>query len=75
MFADYFVTVCRAKTGHAILVVERCEGLTTVPIKTLYSATAGTAYVTYDNVFVPLENTLCYGNGLNVVLSNFNHER
>ena len=48
----------------------------TKPIKTSYSPTAGTAYVTFDNVKVPIENTLGAENGgLLVMLSNFNHER
>jgi alkylation response protein AidB-like acyl-CoA dehydrogenase len=36
----------------------------------------GTAYITFDNVLVPFENTLGEdGDGLRVILSNFNHER
>ncbi len=54
----------------------RCEGLSTKPIKTAYSATAGTAFVTFDKVRVPLSNTLGKeGKGMSVILSNFNHER
>src|ERR1700730_15737907 len=45
-------------------------------IKTSYSPTAGTAFVTFDNVRVPVENTLGpEGGGIFVILSNFNHER
>lgn len=37
---------------------------------------AGTAYVTFDNVRVPLSYTLGEeGKGMSVILSNFNHER
>ena len=54
----------------------RCDGLSTKPIKTAYSATAGTAFVTFDKVCVPLSNTLGKeGKGMLVILSNFNHER
>lgn len=56
--------------------IERSEGVATKAIKTSYSATAGTAYVTFDNVKVPVENTLGpVDAGLIVMLSNFNHER
>jgi alkylation response protein AidB-like acyl-CoA dehydrogenase len=56
--------------------VPRCNGLSTKPIKTAYSATAGTAFVTFDKVRVPLSNTLGKeGKGMSVILSNFNHER
>lgn len=37
---------------------------------------AGTAYITFDEVFVPAGNLLGQdGKGLHVILSNFNHER
>lgn len=56
--------------------VERGEGVETKAIKTAYSAAAGTAYVTFDKVRVPVGNTLGkVGNGMSVILSNFNHER
>jgi len=42
----------------------------------LQSPTAGTAFITFDNVKVPVENTLGpEGRGIFVMLSNFNHER
>jgi alkylation response protein AidB-like acyl-CoA dehydrogenase len=50
--------------------VPRVEGVETKPIKTSYSAVAGTAYITYDNVKVPVENTLGpEGGGIFVMLS------
>jgi alkylation response protein AidB-like acyl-CoA dehydrogenase len=59
-----------------VILIPRQEGVTTKPIKTSYSPTAGTAYVTFDNVRVPVENTLGpEGGGIFVILSNFNHER
>lgn len=40
------------------------------------SPSAGTAYITFDDVKVPVENTLGpEGGGIFVILSNFNHER
>ena len=44
--------------GISMLLVERSEGLTTSKIKTSYSPAAGTAYVFYDNVKVPVGNLL-----------------
>ncbi|KIJ51568.1 hypothetical protein M422DRAFT_65512 [Sphaerobolus stellatus SS14] len=76
MYADYFTTACKTQKGMTVILVERGEGVETKPIKTSYSPTASTAYVTFDNVKVPVENTLgAEDGGLAVVLSNFNHER
>jgi alkylation response protein AidB-like acyl-CoA dehydrogenase len=41
-----------------VFLIERGPGVETKPIKTSYSATAGTAYVTFDNVKVPVGNML-----------------
>ncbi|RDB25902.1 Isovaleryl-CoA dehydrogenase, mitochondrial [Hypsizygus marmoreus] len=62
--------------GLVVLVIPRSDGVQTKLIKTSYSTAAGTAYVTFDEVHVPYENTLGSDNGgLQVILSNFNHER
>jgi alkylation response protein AidB-like acyl-CoA dehydrogenase/predicted heme/steroid binding protein len=75
-FADYFTTGCKTETGFTMILIPRGEGVETRPIKTSYSAAAGTAYVTFDNVRVPVGNTLGKeGAGMSVILSNFNHER
>ncbi|KAJ3808061.1 acyl-CoA dehydrogenase/oxidase [Lentinula aff. lateritia] len=75
-FADYFTTGCKTEKGLTVLLIEKGDGVSTKPIKTAYSSTAGTAYVTFDKVRVPVGNTLGeIGNGLSVILSNFNHER
>ncbi|KAI9347176.1 acyl-CoA dehydrogenase/oxidase [Zopfochytrium polystomum] len=78
-FADYFVTAVRTGPGMggiSVLLIERGEGLGTKPIKTSYSSAAGTAYVTYDNVKVPVENLIGKeGGGFPVIMFNFNHER
>lgn len=59
-----------------MLLIPRGEGVETKLIKSSYSSSAGTAYVTFDNVKVPVENLLGKENkGLQVILSNFNHER
>ncbi|KAG1139093.1 hypothetical protein G6F37_011642 [Rhizopus arrhizus] len=75
-FADYFSTAVRTEGGLSMLLIERTEGVETKLIKTSYSSSAGTAYVTFENVKVPVENLLGQENkGLFVILSNFNHER
>jgi len=75
-FSDYFTVACRTRKGLTVFLVERGEGVSTKPIKTSYSSTAGTAFITFDNVKVPAGNMLGKeDDGLKVVLSNFNHER
>ncbi|KAF5371821.1 hypothetical protein D9615_009551 [Tricholomella constricta] len=75
-FAHYFTVGCKTEDGFTVILVERGEGVETKAIKTSYSPSAGTAYVTFDNVKVPVENTLGpEGSGIFVMLSNFNHER
>ncbi|KAG9017988.1 hypothetical protein FRB90_012713 [Tulasnella sp. 427] len=75
-FSDYFTVGCRTDGGLTVLLIPRGEGVETTQIKTSYSTTAGTAYITFDNVKVPVENILGKENdGLRVILSNFNHER
>jgi len=64
------------QTGFTVILIERGPGVSTKPIKTAYSSVAGTAYVTFDKVRVPISNTLGkIGAGMSVILSNFNHER
>jgi alkylation response protein AidB-like acyl-CoA dehydrogenase len=79
--ADYFV--CAVRTGPAggggisILLLERgMEGLETKPIKTAYSAAAGTALVILEDVKVPISHLIGKeNNGFMCVMYNFNHER
>lgn len=75
-FCDYFVTGVKTKGGFSMLLIERQEGLETTQIKTSYSTTAGTAYIKFDNVKVPVENLLgVEDEGFKVIMTNFNHER
>lgn len=75
-FCDYFVTGVKTDKGLSVVVIPRGEGVETTPIKTSYSPAAGTAYVTFDDVKVPVENLLGKENkGIYVILANFNHER
>lgn len=74
--ADYFTVGARTGNALTVFLVPRCEGVETKQIKTSYGATAGTSYVTFDNVKVPNENMIGPENdGLRVILANFNHER
>ncbi len=60
----------------SVFLIERGEGVETKPIKTSYSPTAGTGFVTFDNVKVPARNLMGQENkGIYIILSNFNHER
>lgn len=62
--------------GLTVILIPRDDNIETKAIKTAYSSTAGTAYVTFTNVRVPVSHTLGQVNkGLQVILSNFNHER
>ncbi|PWN46570.1 acyl-CoA dehydrogenase NM domain-like protein [Violaceomyces palustris] len=76
-FADYFTTAVKTDEGFAVLCIPRSVGgVETTQIKTSYSTTAGTAYVTFDNCKVPAKYLVGEdGAGIPVILSNFNHER
>ena len=68
-FSDYFTVGCKTDGGFTVILVERGEGVETSSIKTSYSPTAGTAYITFDNVKVPVGNTLGpEGGGIFVML-------
>lgn len=80
--ADADLFVCAVRTGGpghggiSMLLVERSEGVETKVISTAYSHAAGTSYVTFENVKVPVENLLSQeGKGFKCIVSNFNHER
>lgn len=76
VWCDYFVTGVKTDKGLSVVLIERGPGVETKAIKTSYSAAAGTAFVTFDDVKVPVENLLGVENkGIHVILSNFNHER
>lgn len=79
-FSDYFVTAVRTGgpgiAGISMLLIERSEGVQTSKIKTSYYGGAGTAYITFDNVKVPVKNLMGKeGSGFAQIMYNFNHER
>jgi hypothetical protein len=47
-FSDYFTTGCKIETGFIVMLIEHDDNLETKAIKTSYSVTAGTAYVTFN---------------------------
>ncbi|KAL1591160.1 hypothetical protein WHR41_00161 [Cladosporium halotolerans] len=76
MFSDYFVVACKTAKGFSVLLVPRSEAVETKLIKTSYSTAAGTTYIQFDKAKVPVKNLLGReGQGFEVVMSNFNHER
>jgi alkylation response protein AidB-like acyl-CoA dehydrogenase/predicted heme/steroid binding protein len=75
-YADYFTTLCQTPEGPTMLLVEREHGVETKEIKTSYSASAGTAYVEFDNTMVPIANQVGKaGHGFMYTMKNFNKER
>ncbi|KAK0948969.1 hypothetical protein LTS01_025916, partial [Friedmanniomyces endolithicus] len=77
MYATYFMTLVRDPVGgFTLLVIQRSEGLTTRHMAMSGSTTAGTAFVDFDDVQVPLDMVVGErGKGLKYVMGNFNHER
>lgn len=57
-FADYFSVAVKTEKGITMLLIERDDNVETKAIKTSYGASAGTSYITFENVKVPVENIL-----------------
>jgi len=80
MYADWFVTAVRTGAtgakGISMILVPRSEEVQTAVIKSKYSSSAGTAFVTYENALAPKKNLFQKeGQGFPIIMSNFNHER
>jgi len=80
MYADWFVTAVRTgkagAKGISMVLVPKSDAVQTKIIKTKYSSSAGTAYVTYENALAPKRNVFqAEGKGFQIIMSNFNHER
>merc|ERR1712107_344239 len=80
MYADWFVTAVRTGKagagGISMMLIPRSDAVSTKIIKSKYSSSAGTVYVTYENAIVPKKNLIGSENkGLQIIMSNFNHER
>lgn len=76
MYAQYFVTLVKESNGEfTLVVVPRKKGLSTKHITLSGSTPAGTAFVEFDDVEVPLNMVVGErGKGFKYVVSNFNHE-
>jgi len=79
-YCDYFTTAVRTGAagvgGVSLLLIERGPGLETELIPTSYGGAAGTAYITMEDVKVPVENLLGEEHqGFKCIMANFNHER
>jgi len=79
-FADYFTVACRTgeegMKGVSMLLVPRTEGVETKQMNCMGVWPSGTAYVTFDDARVPVENIIGTENkGFKIIMSNFNHER
>jgi alkylation response protein AidB-like acyl-CoA dehydrogenase len=71
VFCDYFVTACKTDKGFSVLLIERGEGIETRPIKTAYSAAAGTTFIEFNNVKVPKRHLLGPEHkGFQVIMAN-----
>ncbi|CAE7162401.1 apdG, partial [Symbiodinium pilosum] len=80
MYADWFVTAVRTGKagagGVSMMLIPRSDAVQTTVMKTKYSSSAGTAYVTYENCIVPKKYMIKGENkGFQIIMSNFNHER
>jgi alkylation response protein AidB-like acyl-CoA dehydrogenase len=85
MNADFFSTAVRTGKaggkGLSFLLIDRndpmtAKGLTVKHVKTSDSKTAATAWVYFDDAYVPVENLMGKENdGFKLIMRNFNHER
>ncbi|KAH6642758.1 acyl-CoA dehydrogenase [Boeremia exigua] len=77
MYATYFLTLVKEVSGSFTLIVaKRSKGLSTRHMVMSGSNSAGTAFVDFDDVYVPLDMVVGErGQGLKYIMSNFNHER
>jgi len=80
MYADWFVTAVRTGKagagGISMLLVPRSDEVVTTIIKSKYSSSAGTAFISYNGAVVPKSLLLGKENkGFQIIMSNFNHER
>lgn len=76
MYADYFLTLVRtASNSMTMILIPRTAGVTTRHMVMSGSGSAGTAFVDFDEVVVPVDNVVGrVGEGFKCIVSNFNHE-
>jgi alkylation response protein AidB-like acyl-CoA dehydrogenase len=65
----------RTAKGVSMVLIERQQGLETTQMRTTYSMPAGTAFIKFDNVKVPVENPFGVEDQVfRVIMTNTNHE-
>lgn len=76
MYADYFFTLTKTSAdGMTMLLIPKSKGVSVRHMKMSGSASAGTAFVDFDDVLVPVGNVVGeVGKGFKCIVSNFNHE-
>lgn len=76
MYADYFLTLIKERTGEfTLLIIPRIEGVTTRHMHMSGSTVAGAAFVEFEDVHVPLDMVVGErGKGFKYIVSKFNHE-
>ena len=82
IWSDYFTTAVRTSgnpgdsTGISILLIPRVEGVVTRKMKMGGQWAAGTTYIDFEEVKVPVANLIGKeGEGMRIIMTNFNHER
>lgn len=77
MYADYFFTLTKTSAnGMTMLLIPKTKDVSVRHMKMSGSSSAGTAFVDFDDVLVPVENVIGeVGKGFKCIVSNFNHER
>lgn len=71
------MTLVKETSGaFTLLVIPRVKGVTTKHIKLSGSGSAGTAFVEFDDVTLPIKDWIVgeRGQGFKYIVSNFNHE-
>lgn len=82
IYSDYFTTAVRTSgkpgdaAGVSLLLIKRTDGLSTRKMKMGGQWAAGTTYVDFEDVKVPVENLIgVEGEGFKCLMNNFNHVR
>ena len=82
VWSDYFTTAVRTSgkpgdaQGISFLLIPRTEGVKTRKMKLSGTASAGTSYLDFEDVKVPVEYLLGEeGKAFSYILTNFNHVR
>jgi len=82
IYSDYFTTAVRTSgkagdtAGISFLLIPKSEGVTCKRMLMSGQHCAGTTFVTFEDVKVPVQNLIgTEGAGFKMIMTNFNHER